>query len=375
MNIILINRGEGSVKGSGITFLFFFLIMSGCLEEIDLPIQPNFDNAIAIEGQLHFGNPSIASITITRLFDFTASSLQPVNVREVLLLDDQDNSVPLLEQVPGNYVATIDNDAAVKIEIGKSYRLQVSTFDNRKIITRPEPLLATPEPGLVKVSSFKQDRLNDDGQIVEDDYLGFTIDAPITTTTDGKAARYLWTLEQTYRLTDSPNRSLEDGKECYITQPIDVTGINVLDGNEFTGAGDVAAPIYETPVNYYFAEGYYLTVLQHSLSEGAYNYWSQVSQVVDRTGNMFEAPAGSIKSNFVNVEDGTPSENVFGYFYITQTDTIHFYVSPEVAGSPSMYCPWPANQIPPPQGCPRFPCCECLEEKASQLEKPDFWDQ
>jgi hypothetical protein len=366
---------KNHIKWLGVTSLLLFLIMSSCLEEIDLPIEPNFDNAIAIEGQLHFGNPSIASITITRLFDFTASSLQPVNVREVLLLDDQDNSVSLLERAPGNYVATIYGDAAVKIEIGKYYRLQVSTFDNRKIITKPEPLLATPPPGQVNVAGYQVERLNDDGQIVKDNYLGFTIDAAITNTTDSKSARYLWTLEQTYRITDSPNRSLEDGKECYITQTIDVTGINVLDGNEYAGTGDVAASLYETPVNYFFAQGYYLTVFQHSLSEGAYNYWNQVSQVIDRTGNMFEAPAGSIKSNFVNVEDGNPSKNVFGYFYVTQTDTTRFYVSPEAAGSPSMYCPWPANQIPPPQGCPRFPCCECLDEKGSQLDKPDFWDQ
>lgn len=375
MKRTFINKYDGTSQRIGTVFLVVFLFISSCLEEIDLPIEPNFDNAIAIEGQLHFGSPSVASITITRLFDFTASSLQPVNVREVLLLDDQNNFVPLLERAPGNYVATIYDDAAIKIEIGESYRLQVSTFDGRRIITRPEPLLATPQPGPVKVSTYIEERLNDDGQIVGDDYIGFTIDAPIINSTDDKAARYLWTMEQTYRLSDSPDRSLEDGKECYITQPIDVTGINVLDGNEYSGASDVTAPIYETPVNYFFAEGYYLTVFQHSLSEGAYNYWNQVSQVVDRTGNMFEAPAGLIKSNFVNIEDGTPSENVFGYFYVTQTDTIRFYVSPEAAGSPSMYCPWPANQIPPPQGCPRFPCCECLEENGSQLEKPEFWDQ
>lgn len=375
MKKIFVNKNRWISKWLGMTLFALVFVVSGCLEEIDLPIEPNLDNAIVIEGQLQFGNPSIASITITRLFDFTASSLQPVNVREVLLLDDQDNSVPLLEHVPGNYIATINGDSPIKIEIGKSYRLQVATFDNRKFITRPEPLLETPKPGVVKVSTYKEDRLNDDGQIVQDDYLGFTIEAPITNTTDGKAARYLWTLEQTYRLTDSPNRSLEDGKECYINQVIDVTGINVLDGNEYAGTGNVVAPIYETPVNYYFAEGYYLTVIQHSLSEGAYNYWSQVSQVVDRTGNMFEAPAGAIKSNFLNLDDGAPSDNVFGYFYVTQSDTTRFYVSPEAAGSPTMYCPWPANQIPPPQGCPRFPCCECLEENSSQLEKPSFWDQ
>lgn len=351
-------------------------LMSGCLDEIDLPVESSLSDAIVVEGQLVYGNPSIARITITRLFDFTANSLQPVNVREVLLLDEQDQSVTLPEKEPGNYAVTIDTNQSFKVEPGQSYRLQVTTFDNRKIISRPEPLLATPEPGNVGVTLLKKDRLNDDGQIVQDDHLSFTINTPITQSTDGKAARYLWDLEQTFRLTDSPDRVIENGKTCYITQTIDVTGVRVLDGNQYPGSSEVAALLYETPVNYFFSEGYYLTVIQHSLSEGAFTYWDQIRQIIDRDGNMFEAPAGTIKSNFVNVDNQESAPNIFGYFYATQTDTTHFYVAPEDAGSPSMYCPWPANQVPPPSGaCPRFPCCECLEENGSQLEKPAFWVQ
>jgi hypothetical protein len=360
--------------------VFYFVLLvgifSGCLDEIDLPIEPNLDSAIVIEGHLQLGNPSTVNITINRLFDFTANSFQPVNVREVLLLDEQNHSMPLLERSAGNYVATIEDNNPLKVEIGKSYQLQITTFDNRKIVSTPEPLLATPKPGAVNVAIFAKDRLNDDGQIVQIDHLGFTINTPITISTDGKAARYLWTLEQTYRLSDSPNRVLEDGKQCYITQPINVTNVHVLDGNEYSGSSEVSAPIYEAPINYFFSEGYYLTVFQHSLSEGAFNYWDQVRQVIDRDGNMFETPAGTIRSNFVNVDDGESTPNIFGYFYATSTDTTRFYVAPEVAGSPSMFCPWPVNQVVSPSAkCPRFPCCECLEENGSQLQKPVFWDR
>lgn len=366
-----------SISWAVSTLLIFMIIIfaGGCLDEIDLPIEPDLDEAIVIEGQLSLGNPSLVSISITRLFDFSASSLQPVNVREVLLLDEQDNTVELVEIAPGTYGLVIDSTINFQVAIGKSYRIQVNTFDNRNIISTPEPILETPKAGEVNFSLFKKDRLNDDGQIVQDDYIAFDIETPITLSTDGKAARFLWSLAQTYRFTDSPERSLENGKQCYISGNIDVTSINVLDGNQYALSSSVSAPIYETPVNYFFAEGYYLTVVQQSLSEGAYQYWNQVSQVVDRTGSFFEAPAGTIRSNFINKDSGEESSNVFGYFYATHTDTTRFYVSPEMAGSPTMYCPWPANQIPPLQGCPRFPCCECLDEIGSQLNKPDFWNQ
>ncbi|NND33597.1 MAG: DUF4249 family protein, partial [Saprospiraceae bacterium] len=282
-------------------------------------------------------------------------------------------SVALNEAGPGIYQVTLGANSAIKVETGRSYRLQVTTFDGRQIITIPEPLIETPPVGQVGYALIDKDKIDEDGLITQEKYISFHITAPIITSSEGKAARFLWSLEQTYRLTDSPNRSLADGKLCYITQAIDVSSVNAIDGNQFAGTDQITAPIYETPINYYFSEGYYLSVFQHSLSEGAYNYWNQISQVIDRDGNMFEPPAGRILSNFRNVDDGTPANNVYGYFYATQTDTSRFFVAPEDIGSPTMYCPWPVNQPPPPRGCPRFPCCECLEEIGSQLEKPSFW--
>ena len=354
--------------------IFLFLTLCfGCLDEINLPIEPSLEDAIVIEGSLSLGTPSIARISITRLFDFGASSLQPVNVREVLLFDEQDHSIALDEAGPGIYQVIIDQSNMFNVETGRSYRLQVTTFDGRKIITIPEPLIETPEIGAVSLALIEKDQIDEDGLIFQEKFASFNISAPIIASSEGKAARFLWSLEQTYKLTDSPNRSLADGKLCYINQAIDVANVNAVDGNQFAGTNEIIAPIYETPINYYFSEGYYLSVYQHSLSEGAYKYWNQISQVIDRDGNMFEPPAGRILSNFRNVDDGTQADNVYGYFYATQTDTVRFFVAPEDVGSPTMYCPWPANQQAPPRACPRFPCCECLQEIGSQLEKPSFW--
>ena len=109
------------------------------------------------------------------------------------------------------------------------------------------------------------------------------------------------------------------------------------------------------------------------MSEGAYNYWNQISQVIDRDGNMFEPPAGRILSNFRNVEDNSQAENAYGYFFATQIDTSRLYVAPEDVGAPTAYCPWPVAQISSPGSCPRFPCCDCLLENGSQLSKPTYW--
>ncbi|NND33728.1 MAG: hypothetical protein HKN76_14155, partial [Saprospiraceae bacterium] len=105
--IFLKRRLAQSVLSITICIIGLSIIITGCLDEIDLPIEPSLQDAIVIEGSLNLGSPSKARISITRLFDFGASSLQPVNVKEVLLFDDQDQSVALNEAGPGIYQVTL----------------------------------------------------------------------------------------------------------------------------------------------------------------------------------------------------------------------------------------------------------------------------
>nr|HMQ60440.1 hypothetical protein [Flavilitoribacter sp.] len=128
-------------------------------------------------------------------------------------------------------------------------------------------------------------------------------------------------------------------------------------------------PVYETAPNYRFHEGYYLNLIQESLSSGAYEYWRQTQELLNRTGSMFESPVGKVQSNFKSLDDET--EDVFGYFYATRQDTIRLYVRPEIAGSPPSLCPpsVPAGGRP----CPIAVCCNCLDQANSSTAKPWYW--
>ena len=120
-----------------------------------------------------------------------------------------------------------------------------------------------------------------------------------------------------------------------------------------------------------FAQGYYYTVYQRSLTKGAFEHWEQTKQVIERTGNLFEPPAGRINSNFRNIE--APNDlGVFGYFSAFAQDTLRLYISPEEVGSPQLQCPRVPIQGNP---CPVSACCDCLIEPGSKLEKPDFWEK
>ncbi len=351
------------------------LVLSACLDKIELDIPKEDQDALVIDGVLRQGNPSQVMVRIGRIFNFTAAGRQDVNVRTVFLLDDADNSVELEGFASGHYALSIPKDhPTMKIEVGRTYRLRISTFDGQELVSIAEPLLEVPDAGQVDVRSFKKDVVDNLGKFRQADFFEFSISSPTGLTADGKNARLRYVLEQTYKVTDTPNKTFDDSsKVCYITNMIAADRVNVIDGNELTGGASVPIPLHETAMyNSLYAEGYVLTVYQQSLSESAFTYWQQVSQVLERTGNMFEAPAGKIRSNFATLEGSSANKEVFGYFYVTQQDTSRFYISPDMAGNPATICPW-LNAVAAPGRCPKEPCCDCLTANGSQSEVPDFW--
>ena len=85
---------------------------------------------------------------------------------------------------------------------------------------------------------------------------------------------------------------------------------------------------------------------------------------------MFEPAAGKVITNMRSLND--PQEEVVGFFYATEIDTIRTYVSPEMAGLPDTLCiPWP---IPPevPVDSP-YICIDCRIEPRSTFVKPSYW--
>ncbi len=350
----------------------FTLLQVSCLDKIEIVIPKAVRDGLVIEGKLTQGEPSHVLISITRIFDFTANSRKPVNVREVFLFDDQDNRIEIPERLTGVYELDLDR-SVFPVEVGRSYGITIATQDGRQLRSALDPLLAVPKAESISLVETTREVTNSIGEPEDVPYFEFSVETPAGSSEPGKKARLQWEFERTYKLTDSPQIVAPgEPKTCFITEAVEVQDISILDVNLLTGTDRVQFPVFETPINFRFAEGFYLTIYQQSLSEGAYNYWSQVSQVLERTGNMFETPAGKIRSNISNVEEGSEDE-IFGYFYATQRDTIRLFVSPETANNPAKFCPGPPSIAPPGGGCPRVPCCDCLVERGSSSVKPSFW--
>jgi len=347
-------------------------LLTACLDKIDLELQAGLDEGLVIRGELIKGNPSTLVVRINRIFNFELATLSPINARSVILMDEEGNQMEIKSRADGLHEYTFDPLIdPIKVKTGGEYKLRVSTFDGRIYESALEEILPTPEKGQLKTERSSITILNENNEPEEFPRLKFVIDAPVTLEGKEKNTFFHWIPERTYEITDSAFIFDFVSKTCYVTQELDFNNIHVLDGTQIASEVAMDFPLSSVPINFEFAQGYYYTVYQRSLTKGAFDYWAQTKQVIERTGNLFEPPAGRITSNFENIEDANDI-SVFGYFAALEQDTLRLYVSPEELGFPEQECP----RIPiMGEPCPVEICCDCLGAKGSQLGKPYFWEK
>lgn len=342
-----------------------------CLDEITLNVPKGTDDIIVIQGQVIKGDPSRINVSVSRLFDFTSDGRQRVNVRTVLLSDDAGNQIEIPSIDLGIYELRLSaNDVRFRIEEDKSYRLTIGTFDGRTYVSDFENMQPLVRADSLSARKITKEVPDGRGGFTDRDFFQYGIHTDLSKSETGDRPYLRWVIERTYRLTDGSAFIDVEPKTCYITQRVDLTNVMVLDPNLIIGDRLDGVTVAEDVINFFYAEGHYINVYQQTVSEEVFRYWSNIGTVIERSGNMFEPPAGKITSNFVNVDD--PDDEAFGYFFVVQQDTLRFYTSPEAAGSPDRLCP-PVNEQSPNGQCASGACCDCLIETGSTLRRPRFW--
>jgi hypothetical protein len=351
--------------------------LAGCLDEIEFDSSSSIDDGIAIQGKLVLGSPSFVSITIRKVFNFKDTP-RLISARSVVLEDEDGNEVEIDSKADGVYYRELDNLPNFKVEYGRSYKLKVSTFDNRNFESTLDEIypVSTPESLEVKRTQVETQDVNGNNKLF--DQLTYTVSTPLKPEGATQNARILWEMVSTYKFSDTPTsygqRSCrpvqidEENKTCYLTSS-PVKNYVVINGPTLSSDRVDNFEILNTPLSSLYSEGFYLTVLQQSLSPESLDYWSQVNQVVDRTGGIFQAPAGKVRGNFTNVDD--PKDEVFGFFYATEERVQRVFVSPEMADNPPLPCPSATDDF----GRAANDCCNCTTITGSTTVKPSWWLQ
>ncbi len=343
-----------------------------CLDQIDLPAPPGVEKALVIQGTVIKSTPSEISILISELFDFTSNTLKPVNAKLVEVIDENGVVLEIPENGLGRYRIKIpDGFPDFSVEYGKSYQLHVETRDGREYFTTYEPLYEAPRPDSLSLEIVQVTVVDADGSLTTKEKVRVSVNTSTVIPGMEERARLKWGVERTYKVTDSPPNPTDSSKVCYLTENIAGPNLQVVDGNARSIDRVDDFPLYESTITSAFGEGMYVHVYQQAISSGAFDYWTQVKSLIERSGNMFEPPAGRISTNLSNPDD--PEDDVFGYFYCYNQDTIRVFIPPEFVMSPAPSCP-PAGGVLNMNGdCAVAVCCDCLSHPRSTMVQPEFW--
>ena len=348
------------------TFFVPLLLCTSCLDQIDLPVDPGFEETIIIEGKIVKSQPSRVLVSIRRLFDFAPDSRKSLFAPEILVRDDSGNSFPLQLTAAETYTAEIpENHPSFKVDYYKSYQIDAQLSDGRRFVSEFEQLLPVPritDIRAIRSQKYVPDRIQ---EFALDDFVKFLITTPLHNDAQPGNIRLRWEFERTFALTDNPPPYLPDfRKTCYITEIAGLFNPQAFDGSFLTTNVLEEHPLIEEQVNHHFAEGYVLHTYQESLTESAFQYWEEVRGSVLRTGDMFEAAPGRIRTNLRNID--RPDNRIGGFFYATEVDTLRVYVDPSFVDFPDTLCI-------PPLPFPPIECVDCLLAPRSTLVKPGYW--
>lgn len=360
-------------------YIFFsisLIFIVSCLDEITIDNGITIENHIAIVATLKKGTPTKMEVFVSRLSSLNGRN-QPLSIAdaEITLIDENEKMVDLDNLGSGYYEFDFSNNNNVDfvVETNTQYRLQIKLGDN-EYLSDWETLLPVPKISSLSVTSFDSLIVTPSGNRLEK-LINLNVTTPILNPNTTTKSNLLWEFAGTFKQSDVPEEHCSGFqppiKTCFLNTKVDLDRIAIFNGESITVDILNQFPIFQAKRGYRFAEGYNMLVKQMSITKDAYTYLYNTNQLLERKGGILENPVGKVKSNFTNIQQ--PEEEVFGYFYATEIDTLRLYISPADANFPTKLCPTPC--VPNDPFCPVYDqeCCNCLLATGSTLTQPEWW--
>jgi len=330
----------------GIAFVFVT-----CLDEIELA-APTSDAILTVSGNI-YNSPGPYTITLQKSARFSSGAdgvFSPVTGGQIKLVDDLGTTELLTELPMGVYVTS---EGGMQGQIGRTYHLEIAV-DGQNYQSKPEYLHPVISPESIEIAVATESRINTAGNFVEQDIINFFVNTPLP-----KERSFLkWNAYGIYEFWEIGL----DGRLCYVKEDIDLDKSVVVDSENVEGEFLSKQKVNERTIGDKFSSRYCINVIQQSITEEAYNFWSIVASEFERNGGIFETPPGSIQGNIYNVAD--ESAPVLGYFSASAVDTIRRMVQAAEVGIPRPLCRFNRREDV---------CTNCLLISNSTQEKPACW--
>jgi len=321
-----------------LSVILMTLLLKGCIEPY-YPDVGNTQHSIVIYGTLT-DKEGYHYIHVSRSVPFNSSENIPVQNCIVEIFDNFRNTIQFYESEPGLYEQWIDQEF---LETGRKYKLRVTAGDSI-YESRYETMLACPPVDNVYFEIEKKETADPENPL-----YGIQFYTDLNTQT-GDAKNYRWELEETWEYhSEYLIKIYWNGREM-IYLPVGSDSLffcwdsgsiyEIYTGSIKNITTNILSRI---PLNYVSNETsrlkvkYSLLVKQYSLSDTAYDYWSQLQKFSQETGGLYETQPPQIRGNIFNINNN--NEIVLGNFNVSGFSEKRIFVSEKFNFFPiSYYC-------------------------------------
>ena len=340
-----------------------FLLLIGCLfptclDEIDID-APVGESILTVSGNI-YSAPGPYSVFLTESAEFAPGSTgvpDAVLGATIKIMDNQGNEEVLQEFENGEYRTAVNGIRGI---IGRSYQIEIQV-NGKTYLSRPEEMLPVVSAESLDFEVNTGERLNDAGNFVNSTDVTVKVNTFFPPSESGSFLR--WTTFGVYEYAEIGTQGNLNPQICYVTEDIDFDNVAVASSEAVAGDFLQQQKVITRTVDFRFTARYCFNVIQQSITESAYNFWSAVGEEFERSGNIFETPPGKIRGNIFNTAD--ESEEVLGYFSAAAVDTINILIEGRAVGNPTPQCrPFPRG----PESC-----TNCLLLNNSTRTKPACW--
>ncbi|MEO1262831.1 MAG: DUF4249 domain-containing protein [Bacteroidota bacterium] len=267
-----------------VLILFAFLIFTSCQDVVDLEV-PDGDVQLVVDGWLtdQVGEKQVV-LSLTANY-FTDGELPRVTDAVVELKNENNAVATLVEKEPGIYVTDYVG------EVGLTYHLYIRTSEGAEYQSNPELLRAVPTIDSIYYEYKEESVFEDEGY-----YISIDTREPL-----GVGDHYRW------------KQYVNDE---YLNEPFDLlyASDEFVDGNPIIGF-----EINEDPLELEDS----FRVEQLSISEAAFEFFSQVQLQTAFVGSLFDSPPAPIEGNIVNLNpDGPEALGFFGVSAVSTASTV-----------------------------------------------------
>ncbi|MEM9885606.1 MAG: DUF4249 domain-containing protein [Bacteroidota bacterium] len=349
-------------------YLIGGLLLWSCLDPIDFNVEFP-ENLIVVDGTFT-NSEEPEEVRLSYAIDYGGQIFEPIEKARLSIHEENGASEALLEIEPGIYQF---QKKKVQGAVGKSYHLEIALEDGRIYESAPELLRAAPPIDGFSYDISAVESVNDFGKVVSDFNFNLFVESTVNAEAESQFLRWemvhVYAFEEPYLWYNSfpPDTC----KICYVTQALDPQIIRLFDGSNFATAASIKEQVATKTMDFTFNFAQSYRVAQYRISKAAFNYWSNINQISNQVGNIFDAPPAPVLGNVRNLDD--PSEEVLGYFsvagveksaiFITKGDIFDRYQPPLFCGTEPR---WPTDELAP------F-CYECRLIEGSAKERPFYW--